>query len=150
MSDTDNLRHHRRSRLTLYLVPSIMSVVRIHKRAHSRATHATGCPVCFLTGTPESTPVQIWCIYGRPESSPVCQGTDNDSGVAVTKPTRRHVVCESSVGYEQKSPVHARCLERSRFWRSRHKANMASCSIWQKVASGLLPRKIFISSQHAS
>ena len=54
---------HSRSRLTLYLVPSIMSVVRIHKRAHSRATHATG----------------------------VCQGTDNDSGVPVTKPTWHHV-----------------------------------------------------------
>ena len=32
--------------------------------------------VWFVTGTPESTPIQTRCIHERPESSPVCQGTD--------------------------------------------------------------------------
>ena len=81
------------------------SFVCLYTRIHSRATHATwyrvsflcqcmlrmwtsscprGCigpphawgPRYILTGTPESTPIQTRCIYGRPEPSPVCQGPD--------------------------------------------------------------------------
>ena len=72
-----------------------------------------------------------------------------DSGVPVRKLTRHYVANEACEGIllwiQTKLPVHALCLDSSRFWRSRLKANTASGSVMRKVESGLLLFEIFIS-----
>ena len=77
-----------------------------------------------------------------------------DSGVPVRKQTRHHVARVAREGIlmwiRTKLPVHALSLDRSRFGRSRQKANTASCTDLHKLASGLLLFEIFITSQLGS
>ena len=47
---------------------------------------------------------------------------------------------------QTKFPVHAPCLDWSRFWRSGQKALAVSCGILRKVEPDLIPCEIFISS----
>ena len=65
-----------------------------------------------------------------------------DSGDPVRKQTRHHVARVAREGIlmwiRTKLPVHALSLDRSRFRRSRHKANTASCSMCSSCVNPLL------------
>ena len=65
-----------------------------------------------------------------------------DSGVPIRQQTGHHVACvarECTLWWIQTTlPVYAPCLERSRFWRCRHKANTASCSMGSSCVNPLL------------